>query len=535
MAYFNHAFTKRFLGTGETTSDTDEGYLIVADTPTVDLATMGQGYFGLFNANTYLSVNPSIGPPLDGCCPLILASASLYQKDKISPFIGGYQETNKSKYINPKYVRDFYRVDQCTPGQAVISIGNTPGTIASGAATLNALTPGTETYVNNLAGYPGVILTGGTGFGATATVKVAGNTVTVVTIENPGYGYTFGDTLTITANAIPTAGAITILAPGVATTVNVLTLTVTDANNFQGGTNATTCCFDFICGETYYLRVDIKGSPTLRFLNHQSYHTVDAYTGCCTGPTPTLVDSTLVMISWANELVTSDYTKSFILPVVFDETGVAWYAPGTTVDPLSGAPVIPTQWWSAYVSAGHIVGACAGLRLFGAYVETKFGNCSFQVTDFFEKEPVRIYASMVDYNGDPCAFSGICVYTDCRGIQGMGFGEQVLRDLILSESYLQNYFHTDIRIREITQGSDILSAVNRNALYTRYYILHSVPRFNNPSGVFDNDQYLLEVITNGAIATFEADMAAWLDACGNGCSNLKTYDCVQCVIPQNEQ
>ena len=447
MAYFNHAFSKRFLGTGTTLApitpsvtnpETSDGYLITPGVTSAYLATMGPGYFGLFNANTYVSVNPDI-TPVTGCCPLILASSSLYLKDKISPFIGGYQETNKSKYINPKYVRDFYRVDACTPEQAIVSIGNTPQTDGS-----------------------------------------------------------------------------------------------TDPNNFQGGTTSATCCFEFLCGETYYLRVDIKGSPTLRFLNHQSYHTVDAYTGCCVGATPTLVDSTLVMISWANELINSDYTKSFILPVVFDEVGTPWYAPGTTVDPISGAPIAPYTTWDNYVSSGHIVDACAGLRLFGAYVETKFGNCSFQITDFFETEPVRIYASMVDYNGDPCVFSGICVYTDCRGVQGMGFGEQVLRDLILSESYLQNFFHTDIRIREITQGSDILSAVDRNALYTRYYILHSVPRFNNPSGTFDNDQYMLEVITNGAITAFEADMSTWLGDCGNGCSTLKTYDCVHCEPVAND-
>lgn len=442
MAYFNHAFSKRFLGTGPTITvtptptptnpSTIEGYLVTPGVTSAYLSTMGPGYFGLFNANTYVSVNPD-SVPVAGCCPLILASSSLYMKDKVSPYIGGYQETNKSKYINPKYVRDFYRVDQCTPQQAIVSIGNTPQTARG-----------------------------------------------------------------------------------------------TDPNNFQGGTTAATCCFEFLCGETYYLRVDIKGSPTLRFLNHQSYHTVDAYTGCCVGPTPTVVDSTLVMISWANELVNSDYTKAFILPVVFDESGIPWYAPGTTVDPITGGSIAPYTTWDNYVSPGHVAGRCAGLRLFGAYVETKFGNCSFQVTDFFEKEPVRIYASMVDYNGDPCTFSGICVYTDCRGVQGMGFGEQVLRDLILSESYLQNFFHTDIRIREITQGSDILSAVNRNSLYTRYYILHSVPRFNNPTGTFDNDQYLLEVITNGVIGAFEADMSQWLSDCGNGCSTLKTYDCVHC-------
>jgi hypothetical protein len=531
MAYFNHAFSKRFLGTGATITvsptptptnpSTSEGYLITPGVTSAYLSTMGPGYFGLFNANTYVSVNPDT-TPVEGCCPLILASSSLYLKDKISPYIGGYQETNKSKYINPKYVRDFYRVDQCTPEQAIVSIGNTP-TTGSGVLTVGTFVAGTAASWAPAGPYTILcVTTGGTGTGATLLVTVdAAETATSAVLVEAGINYTAGDVLTAVGGANDTTVTVSAVAPAL------------DPNNFQGGTTSATCCFEFLCGETYYLRVDIKGSPTLRFLNHQSYHTVDAYTGCCVGPTPTVVDSTLVMISWAKELVNSDYTKSFILPVVFDETGVAWYAPGTTVDPITGAAVLTTQSWDYYVSPGHTASACAGLRLFGAYVETKFGNCSFQITDFFETEPVRIYASLVDYNGDPCVFEGICVYNDCRGVQGMGFGEQVLRDLIMSESYLQNFFHTDIRIREITQGSDILSAVNRNALYTRYYILHSVPRFNNPSGTFDNDQYMLEVITNDRIRAFEDDMSTWLDDCGNGCSTLKTYDCVHCEVVNN--
>lgn len=309
------------------------------------------------------------------------------------------------------------------------------------------------------------------------------------------------------------------------------------AENFQGGTTQAQCCFEFLCGETYYLRIDVKGSPALRFMNHNAYQTLDAYTGCCAGPTPTPVDSTLVMISWAEKIVNNAYLSPFVMPVVYDETGVAWYAPGTTIT-LDGTntPVTPAQWWTAYVSPGHTPAACAGLRLFGAYVETKFGNCSFQVTDFFEKEPVRVLASMVDYNGDPCVFEGICVYDDCRGVQGMGFGEQVVRDLILSESYLQNFFATDIRIREITQGDQILNSVSRNALYTRYFILHSVPRPYNPTGVYDADRYLLEIIVSEANplvpvgnAALEAFLTAWLDNCPN-CVALETESCTRCTI-----
>jgi hypothetical protein len=111
----------------------------------------------------------------------------------------------------------------------------------------------------------------------------------------------------------------------------------------------------------------------------------------------------------------------------------------------------------------------------------------------------------------------------------MGFGEQVVRDLILSERYLQNFFHTDIRIREITQGDQILNSVDRNALYTRYYILHSVPRFNNPTGTFDNDRYMLEIISKGTNAALEAFLTAWLTNCPN-CVELETEDCTHCCV-----
>jgi hypothetical protein len=166
----------------------------------------------------------------------------------------------------------------------------------------------------------------------------------------------------------------------------------------------------------------------------------------------------------------------------------------------------------------------AGLTINGAYVDTKFGDCTFQISDFYEKEPILIYASMVDNSGEPCLFEGLCVVEECPGLQANGLGETVLRDFALSENYRQNFLHSDLRIREITQGTDIISAVNRNSLYDRYYLLHAVPRFNNPSSVFDTDQYLLEIIVpeGSTQTTFETFMSTWLGGCTN-CVELETY------------
>ena len=426
MAYFNHAFQKAFVGTQGFT-DLAGGQL---GTPGNILAT---GDFAFVDPKTWDLV--SAAPT--GCCPLILASGSLYSKDKIGSH-GGYQESNKSKVINPKYINRFYRVDPNQAQQNVINIGYTPFNASQGAA----------------------------------------------------------------------------------------------------------CEKEFLCDETYSLRIDVKGSPALRFLNHNAYLTVEAYTGCCPAGTisPVPVDSTLVMIQWAQKIVGESLPNTivnsaktiispFVLPVVTAENNSIWYAPGTDTSVLT-APAGFTigGTWDNYVSPGHTANQYAGLTLYGAYVGTSFEDCTFQTSDFFEKEPVRLYASLVDYAGAPCEFEGLCVVTECEGLQAMGLGESVARDVILSERYRQNFFHSDLRIREITQGNEILNTINRNAFYTRYYLQHSVPRFNNPTSTFDNEQYLLEIVTNGVDAAFETFVDNWTANCGQ-CVELEIIDAVTACTP----
>jgi hypothetical protein len=115
----------------------------------------------------------------------------------------------------------------------------------------------------------------------------------------------------------------------------------------------------------------------------------------------------------------------------------------------------------------------------------------------------------------------------------MGFGDTVLKDFVRAQSYLQNFFHSDFRIREITQGYDMSTAIPRDVLYKRYYILHSVPRFNNPSGTFDNDRYMIEIITPAAgNATLDTFLTNWLGACV-GCVDFVTNECPECTPVPN--
>jgi len=501
MSYFNHAFRKTFVGTN--------GFV---KTKSGQLGTPGNilagGEFAFVDAKTWAL---QTGPP-EKCCSLVLAAGSIYQNDKIGPFHGGYKETNKSKEINPKYVSRFYRVDPCTPQNNVIHIGNTAYTddvALSLAITNDGADLEDGVYTNVLLVDPAPA----TGSGLVVNITVVDNVVTFVEIVNGGTGWVTGNVVTTTVGEpIPPIDGETGTQP---------TFTVT------AGIGAK-CCKEFFCGETYTLRVDVKGSPALRLLNHNSYIIASAYGGCCPDGAiaPTVIDSTLIFKQWAEAITNYPVISPFMQIILVDQLGNSWYAPGTDPDFLASLPV-PADTWDHYVSPGYIEDECAGLVLNGAYVDTKFQNCTFQVSDFYEIEPVRLYASEVDLNGDPCTFDGVCVITECQGRQAMGLGESVARDVILSEQYRQNFFHSDFRIREITQGYSVFDYINRNVLYTRYFLQHNVPRFNNPSSTFDNEQYLLEIITCGTITDFQDFVKSWLINCGVGCDyDVEVEGCV---------
>lgn len=546
MAYFNHAFEKAFLATGITRNSseetgtlpvftvtkldgntvattTDGGYVVTDGVPTYGLnqlkaaapADTANGYIGLFSPSTNLTITPS------SCCNVYLAGSAIYDNDKIGPLAGGYQETNKSKMINPKYVSKYYSVAPNAPQNNVIHVGSTYWTAGGGALTGSITTAGVGYAPNSTTAVGvGTLTVTGTGKGLELKITVAAGVPTVTGIVNPGKGYAAGDTVTIVSPS------------GTPGTLAVYTIaTVTTAHAQTGCGTSYNCCKEFLCGETYSLRLDIKGSPALRFLDHNAYYTADAYTGCCPDGAiaPVAVDSTEVMIKWANAITTNPIVGPFVQIVVQTENGQLLYAPGTAASFLATNKAIT---WDQYVSAGHTDGACAGLILNGAYVDTKFGDCTFQLTDFYEVEPVKLYASEVDLNGDPCAFESLCVVTECKGLQVNGLGETVLRELTMSESYRQSFLATDLRIREITQGNQIISAIDRSALYYRYVIIHNVPRFNNPSSTFDNDQYMLTVFSQNALTTFDTDMETWLGTSGCSVCDIQNISAVTtCTVP----
>ena len=541
MAYFNHAFKKTFLATGRSLDTdvrllnnsvvpaaTDGALLTTSGLPTYVLNQLRDqagdsytsGYIGFFDPRTNLSITP------ENCCNLYIAGSAIYANDKIGPFHGGYVETNKSKMINPKYVSRFYIVDPCAPSNEVVHVGSTYGIggVNEGAIT----TPGVGYSNTATLVVATTVTTSGTGTGLTLFITVAAGVPTVVGIASLGKGYEVGDTVTITDWDGATPGTLAVY------TINGVVNIGVDPITGSGGA---ACCKPFLCGETYSLRIDVKGSPALRYLNHNAYLTVDAYTGCCPDGAiaPVPVDSTEVFIKWANAIIGSPIISPFMQVVIQDQTGLLWYAPGTSADDLA---IVGGNTWDNYVSPGYIEDACAGMILNGAYVDTKFGDCTFQISDFYEKEPVKIYVSEVDYNGDPCTFDGICVVHECLASQANGLGETALRDLQLSEAYRQNFLSSDFRIREITQGNQIVNSIDRSGFYFRSYLQHNVPRSYNPTGTFDNDQYLLEFLAyagdlsglvSNSLDEFNRVIGEWLDGCG--VCELESFNCQTFCVP----
>lgn len=513
MSYFNHAFQKAFPVTDASTpkgpsvpllgAEFASGFITNTGVPTSDLRAISDALptlagspavapvFGFFNRDSYVSVNAGSAEVTSGA-PLVLASSSILPNDKIGPFHGGYAESNKSKYINPRYITSVHKMSAGQPLQNVWHIG---ATNAQFSTTVTITTAGAG-YTNGVyTNVPTTVAPAG-GTGLTLDIEVVGGAIVSAVENQVGTGYSATNVLTPDPSVI-----------GTPSTPGEITITAVGTQN---------CEFDFLCGETYNLFINLSGVPVLRYLNHDAYRKLAAYTGCCPDDAiePTPVDSTLVFIDWATQITESPYLKEFIKPVVFDQGGDPWFA---TAADATDAGWPDTQVWTNYTSTGYVAGALGGMRLIGAFVDTQFNTCTFQTSDYFGKDIVKMDITLSDEEGNPCDFNGLCTLEECCGNNGFGFGDTYLKEIILGESYLQNNFSSDPRIREITQGNELRDVVDRYAFYDKYVITHTVPRHNNPTGVFDDDQYNLNIyVPEGTdMSDFEDFLVTWLDAAGN--------------------
>ena len=470
MAYFNNAFYKTFVA-----SSVDQ----VAGTSTINLAS---GEMGLVEDKTWetMVIPGAVIPPSSLA---YLVQGSFYQKDKIgnNPGNGGYQESVKSKGINPKFISRVWAVEANAPVQATATLGLGSDCVPCGTTQfmrmdvkgspalrfLNhnayaigdsaniccvegqefldpALVLATEAYmilgdplikpfvaekdVDGVQDDAGNVLVAGTGYADGSNIAATGGS---------GSGASF--------NVVQAAGLITSLvvsAPGIGYKAG-------DVLTISGG-------------------------------NADATLTLAAGGISVGGVVVSVTDA-------AGEVVGSVYT-------IAQAKGTAAsgnYSPSLTPN-AAGAKVSATVTWV------------------GAYVDTKFGNCSFDTRDHYNAEPVEIIASILDETGNPCNDCGVASRTPGQMQQTQG--EEVIRALILSERYRQNPYNQgnadSARIREIEMSDDLLANVDRSAVYKAYYVQHTVPRYNNPSGVFDNDQYVYQIFVKDSDAAAKTAMDA---------------------------
>jgi hypothetical protein len=139
-------------------------------------------------------------------------------------------------------------------------------------------------------------------------------------------------------------------------------------------------------------------------------------------------------------------------------------------------------------------GCICGVRLTSAYVETKFGECSWDPLDHYELEIPHIDVSEVNEKGDRC--TTVWPVTELQTPAfASGTGEMVKRELIEYMRYRQEEFFNPqgSRMNETQDINSWLSAVDVNKFYTIYYLTYNTPYRNNHTNLYDNTQYEIMV------------------------------------------
>jgi hypothetical protein len=262
----------------------------------------------------------------------------------------------------------------------------------------------------------------------------------------------------------------------------------------------------FYCGQTYNLRIDLKGSPVLRTLGRNLYRTFSYTTSCCEDvDTPVAIDPIVVLLEFAKQINDDPLYSDFIATQVFYNS--------TGVNPDTYVPL---------TDPADIDAAIGALLLETAYVDTVYGNCSFDPRDYFEAEPLVITsAQLVDDSGDVCPSFEQIVFTELLPAKMPDVSnEMALRDLIMFNNYRQEPYQFNVRRREAEDITAVFAEVSRVAgtSFDFYYILHSADRKYNPSGMHNNDLYLIKLCLpkDTGVGQFESWFGDYLASANTG-------------------
>jgi hypothetical protein len=507
--YFPNAFRKSFLPDA-----TLLGVGLASSGSTADLVA---GKIGYFDAKTFAALGSTAQ-----ASPFILAQGSYFVNDKIGPVHGGYRESLKSKMINPKYVSRLIKVSAKSPVQQVVKVSVNAGLAADSTFRLRVDVKGSPALrllnhqlYKTVDAYTGCV--------NTANPSYVKDPVSALLLWKDQINSAILFNQMVSARVYKWVISTSATAIGVAATTTSVTITVTNTSMAVGQ------------------KVIGTGIPANAFIT-------------------ALVSTTGIVVTYPTQSVAPTISATVSVKAftdVYTEAGTIAYIPGTganqTANTAASAGVATGLTSAAYSASADATSFTYTenpfLEITVGYLETKFGGCSthlgtFTPTDKYDLEPLIVYASVKDESGDPCFSSSFVAnsavvsasnpYLSSHGVQvqapsqAQGSGETVLRELILDGRYLQNAFPDSsrvesIRMREI-EGDPAYLKVDRTALYDKVLILHNVPRFYNPSGHFDNDQYLIVInvpagTSTSALTTF---ITSSCTAAGNSVS-LETY------------
>lgn len=324
-------------------------------------------------------------------------------------------------------------------------------------------------------------------------------------------------------------------------------------------TAANKSCFP--CGSDPIFRVDIKGTAALRLLNHNAYASLS-------GSLPMLQDGQknaggTALTHPANGVdmccVEQSTTKSGIAPSIVAANLRDQFNNDPILKNFGTAKLTQSVGGAAYADPtlaqenAIYAGGAAGINGDGTWLvdtlykvtitlktscelQTQFSSCSFDTRDFYLMGGLKASIDLQDEVGNPCvACQGYVIESETEFKQRRTSAETAARDILLTEGYRQSPYNQgnkdSARFREIEQMSGIVDEVGRDATatpctgkYRVYHLVHNVPRFNNPSGVFDNDQYVyrLYVPCTGASAATTSLDADWLALAQD--ANVQKFD-----------
>ena len=470
MAYFNHAFNKTFIA---------DSTLATAGTATSALTA---GQVALVSDATWASVALP-GAPGIGALGYVV-QGSFYTKDTIgnNPGHGGYQESVKSKGINPRYITRLWQANCQTATQATASLS-----LGSACAPCGK----TQFMRIDVKGSPALRFLNHNAYAIADSANVC-------CID----GQEFIDPTLILGVMAEMALSDPLIKPFVAEgdLMGVETATLSGGVGYSVTTGAASAATTVSPAGGSGAKINILTVSGTGVILTFSYANVGK--GYAVGDVLTVVDSGSTTDA---TLTITALTAGGIISNSTNAAGAVTqgvYTIAQAQGKAASGNYVPST------DPNGTVKVSASVEFVGAYVDTVFGNCSFDTRDHYNAEPVQIEVSLLDETGNPCNDCGVAANTP--GSMQQTQGEEVIRDLIMSERYRQSPYNQgnadSARIREIELSDELLAAVDRTVTYRAYYIQHSVPRFNNPTGVFDNDQYQYKIYVKCSDAAAQAEL-----------------------------